>query len=144
MPDAFYRVSVKAIIVDTEGRLLLGFERGQRHYTAPGGGMDWGETPHETLRREIEEEMGNVIAWMAPCPIYILSHVVHQKRGLDFYFNLTIYYAVNLAGPIAKETVHYERMSWFTREELLNAEIFEGEEGIKTIYDPRDLPGRQG
>lgn len=54
-PDAFYRVSLKAIIRNDTGHVLVVKENGSK-WTLPGGGMDHGETTHDALKRELFEE----------------------------------------------------------------------------------------
>lgn len=54
-PDAFYRVSVKAIIRNSIGEVLVVRENGG-DMSLIGGGMDHHETPHEALVRELYEE----------------------------------------------------------------------------------------
>lgn len=54
-PDAFYRVSLKAIIRNDAGEVLVVKENGSK-WTLPGGGMDHGETTHDALKRELFEE----------------------------------------------------------------------------------------
>lgn len=54
-PDAFYRVSLKAIIRNDAGEVLVVKENGSK-WTLPGGGMDHGETAHDALKRELFEE----------------------------------------------------------------------------------------
>jgi len=56
-PDTFYRVSIKAIIRDSEGRLLLVREKGHEDYALPGGGLGHGESAHDCLVRELYEEL---------------------------------------------------------------------------------------
>ncbi len=54
-PEAFYRVSIKAIIRNQAGEVLLVREDGGS-WSLPGGGMDHNETAEEALTREIYEE----------------------------------------------------------------------------------------
>lgn len=56
-PTTFYRVSLKAIIRDTVGRVLVVKEKSD-NWSIPGGGWDHGETEHEALARELFEEVG--------------------------------------------------------------------------------------
>lgn len=59
LPSPFYRVSVKAIILDDQNRLLIGKgEEGDEGWEIPGGGLEHNESLEECLSREIEEELG--------------------------------------------------------------------------------------
>ena len=57
-PSTFYRVSLKAVIRDTEGRVLVNKERDSKSWNLPGGGWDHGETEKKALARELHEEVG--------------------------------------------------------------------------------------
>jgi len=54
-PTTFYRVSLKAIIRNENGEVLVVKENGSQ-WSLPGGGMDHGESVHEALQRELYEE----------------------------------------------------------------------------------------
>lgn len=54
-PNTFYRVSLKAIIRNDVGEVLVVKENGSQ-WSLPGGGMDHGEEIHEALQRELYEE----------------------------------------------------------------------------------------
>lgn len=56
-PNAFYRVSVKAIIRNELGRILL-VKEGSENWSLPGGGLDHGEDINAGLKRELFEELG--------------------------------------------------------------------------------------
>lgn len=55
--DYLYRVSVKALIYNEKGEILVVKEHGL-NWGLPGGGMDHGETFKTTLTRELVEEVG--------------------------------------------------------------------------------------
>jgi ADP-ribose pyrophosphatase YjhB (NUDIX family) len=52
----FYRVSIKALIRNDTGHILMVSEKGS-DYSLPGGGWDFGESLHGCLVRELEEEI---------------------------------------------------------------------------------------
>jgi ADP-ribose pyrophosphatase YjhB (NUDIX family) len=55
-PKTFYRVSVKALIKNSEGKILV-LKENQDTWSLPGGGLDHGEDPIVGLRRELKEEL---------------------------------------------------------------------------------------
>lgn len=56
--DYLFRVSLKAVIRNDRGELLIVKEKGHRKWSLPGGGLDWGETYEQAMRRELYEEVG--------------------------------------------------------------------------------------
>ncbi|HEX9153478.1 MAG TPA: NUDIX hydrolase [Candidatus Saccharimonadales bacterium] len=63
-----YRISVKAVIKDDDGRILLGRES-DGSWELPGGGLEHGEAPKAALRREITEETGFILDWISERPV---------------------------------------------------------------------------
>ncbi len=57
IPNCFYRVSIKAVIRNVDGKILLAKEHDGRR-DLPGGWWDHGETIAQTIQREIQEELG--------------------------------------------------------------------------------------
>lgn len=66
-------IGVRALVIDSEGRLLLVQPRFAEGWTLPGGGVERGETAVEGLARELEEETA-VIVTTAPKLIGVYSH----------------------------------------------------------------------
>lgn len=57
-PTTFYRISLKAVIRNADGQILVNRERGHHNWSLPGGGWDHGETALDCLKRELYEEVG--------------------------------------------------------------------------------------
>jgi 8-oxo-dGTP pyrophosphatase MutT (NUDIX family) len=57
IPSPFYRVSVKALVLDEQQRLLV-VREGDTYWEIPGGGWEHGETLEQCVHREIQEELG--------------------------------------------------------------------------------------
>ncbi len=78
IPDCFYRVSIKALILDEQGRFLLSREHDNR-WDFPGGGYDHADSsPRDALVRELREEMGVEILTMEDTPSYFTT-AKHRK-----------------------------------------------------------------
>ena len=55
--DYLYRVSVKGLVLDADGRVLVVKEAGRDWWDLPGGGMDHDESMKAALAREMAEEV---------------------------------------------------------------------------------------
>ena len=56
--DYLYRISLKALIYNDAGQILVVKEIDRMYWDLPGGGMDFGETIESSLKRELFEEVG--------------------------------------------------------------------------------------
>jgi 8-oxo-dGTP diphosphatase len=72
IPNTFYRVSAKGLILDETRKKFAVILEDSGWWELPGGGLDWGESPEAGLKREIQEEMGLVITDIAKFPSYFL------------------------------------------------------------------------
>jgi 8-oxo-dGTP diphosphatase len=78
-PNTFYRVSVKALVRDELGKILVCKENSP-HWSLPGGGVDHGEEPLNALRRELHEELG--LDSFASADIATVLTVYVEETGL--------------------------------------------------------------
>lgn len=129
-PDAFYRVSVRGIMMDGD-KFLLGRHGEDGTWETFGGGLDFGEELRDALRREILEETGCEVSYISEKPILALPHIVHNKRDLDWFYNFPIYYEVKFDASKVDFSLQYPEVRWFTLEEIQDLDLFEGEEGIR-------------
>ena len=56
--DSLFRISLKCIIKNAEGDVLVVKERGRNSWDLPGGGIDHNENIHAAIARELKEEAG--------------------------------------------------------------------------------------
>lgn len=57
-PDTFYRVSLKAVIRNENGHVLVNKEYDSTTWSLPGGGLEHAESVQTALARELNEEVG--------------------------------------------------------------------------------------
>lgn len=83
--DYLFRVSLKAVIFNEDGHVLVVKENGRDWWDIPGGGLDYGESIKDTLGRELYEEVslqGNFEyeTILAEDPRYLSSRNLYQMR----------------------------------------------------------------
>lgn len=96
-PSTFYRFSLKAVIRNNKGEVLLNKEYDSTTWSLPGGGWDHGETEHEALARELKEEVGyegefsskpfaTEVFWLETKQAYLLW-IVYEVVTANMNFN---------------------------------------------------------
>ena len=86
--EDWFRMSVHAVIADAQGRvLLLRATYSDSAWGLPGGALDHGETVHQALQRECQEELG------CPVEVQYLSgvyyHAALESHALIFRCTLS-------------------------------------------------------
>ncbi len=85
--NAFYRVSAKALILDESGKRFVVILEDNGWWELPGGGLDWGESIEECLKREIQEEMGLIVTEVAKNPsYYLIGKNMDDQPSLNLVF----------------------------------------------------------
>lgn len=90
--DYLFRVSLKAVIRNENGELLVVKERGRDVWELPGGGMDHGETFEEAMKRELFEE----ISYQGNLTMKIVG--VNEAKRLDSRAQETLADACDIRG----------------------------------------------
>lgn len=111
VPECFYRVSVKALVLDDRQRFLL-IKEDNGFWELPGGGLDFGERPQEGLKREIKEEMGIEPLYIANRPCYFFTSL--NPKGI---FVANVLYETRLAHLNFKPSPECVEIRFFTSEE---------------------------
>lgn len=73
------RLSVRAVVYDKQGRLLLASHQGAQGpwYVLPGGGVEHNETLHEAVKREVLEETGFAVT---PGDVLFVREVMADRQ----------------------------------------------------------------
>ncbi len=91
LPNGFYRVSIKALILDETGQKFAVVLEDNGWWELPGGGLDWGETPQECLSREIQEEMGLTVTAVDALPsYYLIGKNMKDNWTLNLVFRIRV------------------------------------------------------
>ena len=118
VPSPFYRVSVKAIVLDRDGRLLV-LQNRDHTWELPGGGWEHGETLEQCLRREIDEELGVAVSSLDDTLIHPCVGLAPGSR----YPWLKLALAVALASQDFKLDERMQATSYMARDEFRMASM---------------------
>jgi 8-oxo-dGTP diphosphatase len=117
--QCYYRISVKGIVVDDQGRILLARE-GNGMWEMLGGGLDHDEDPMLCLKREIKEETGLVITYISPSPKYF---VTARRLGTDTYM-ANIIYEIRLKDLNFTPSDECQELRFFSKEDMKQVKPF--------------------
>jgi ADP-ribose pyrophosphatase YjhB (NUDIX family) len=83
--DYLFRVSLKSVIFNDAGEILVVKEKGRDWWDIPGGGIDHGESVKEALTRELREEVlltgdFEYETILTEDPRYLANHNLYQMR----------------------------------------------------------------
>ena len=129
--QCYYRVSVKGIEIDDQGRILLAKEDNGR-WEILGGGLDHDEDPTDCLKREIHEETGIKVTYVSQSPKYFVT----SRRTRD---NIVINYMANIIYEIKLDNLNFkpsdecQELKFFTIEEMEQADLFPNVEELLKI-----------
>lgn len=114
--DYLYRVSIKALIQNERGEVLVVKENGRTWWDLPGGGMDHEESIKEAIARELREEVS------------LEGDFAHEVIGVDE------------PGFLEHANVWQVRLVFLVRPELMR--FSPGDDGDELVFiDPQTLKG---
>ena len=118
IPNTFYRISAKALILDDQKRFLL-VKEDNGLWELPGGGIDHGDTPLETIKREIKEEMGIDVLEINPKIQYFVI-----AKALDSVWKSSVFYLTKLKSLNFTPTDECRELKFFTIKEAQKVESY--------------------
>jgi len=118
------RATVRVLVLDHEGRILLFQDSdpgaGDSWWITPGGGIDPGETEHETVLRELAEETGLQLTTGDVIGPLARRHVRHGysdqvvEQDDAFYAVRVPAFEIDTAGHTEEEQVTILASRWWT------------------------------
>jgi 8-oxo-dGTP diphosphatase len=118
--DSLIRVSLKAVILDERGRILVVKERGRDWWDIPGGGLDHGETIKEALARELFEEIALKGDFEYET---LLAEDPHYLEGLNLY-QMRVTFIVKPASMIFKAGSDGDEVQFIDAAEYEKSELW--------------------
>lgn len=108
------RIAVRAIITDDKQKILLLRRSGGRptilgKYELPGGKLEYGEQPEDSLTRYLQADMG--VTLRAAHLLDVLTYIDHDDRDIQYIF---ILYSVNIENFATNLSLgaSYDRYQW--------------------------------
>lgn len=112
IPPCFYRLSVKALILNEEGKIFL-VQDELGNWELPWGGLEYGEKIEDCIRREILEETWMNVTIVPWEPEYCITCIFNGKNKVN----------IPIANIIYKVEVAY--FCFEPKEECIDGKFFE-------------------
>ena len=116
--ECFYRVSVKGIAIDKQGRVLLAREEDDM-WEMLGGGLEHQEDPIESLKREVLEETGLKITTISTSPKYFIT--APASNGKVYMANVV--YEIELESMDFIPSYECQELRFFSIEEMKKVKL---------------------
>ncbi len=119
--QCYYRVSIKGIIVDNDGKILLSRENNNK-WEMLGGGLEHGEDPIACLKREILEETGLKVTYVSPNPKYFVTTPSMRLEKTVHIAN--VIYEIRLNNLEFTPSDECQELRFFSKEEMSQLDLF--------------------
>lgn len=126
----YYRTSIKALVLNKDGKFLLSKEADGR-WELLGGGLDHGETPQVGLKREIQEETGITVTFVADTPSYF-----YTDKHWKYEWIANVLYEVRLENLNFQPSDECTELRFFTKEEALKEKLFPNVKVFLSVFSP--------
>ena len=128
--QCYYRVSVKAIVIEDDKILLCREDNGR--WDMMGGGLDHDEAPIDGLRREIHEETGLIATHVSPSPIYFLT--VARENTSSSYYMANVIYEVKLKNLDFTPSEECQELKFFAIEDMKDLDVYPNVRKLMEIF----------
>ncbi len=134
IPNCFYRISIKALILDETRTKFLVVQEDNGKWEFPGGGLDWGDTPQSGLVRDLKVEMGLSASWIDPKPSYFLT----QQKSADDIWIANVFFEVKVQNLNFTPSEECVALQFVTKEEALELHAFSNVHIFARMFEPEN------
>ena len=128
--QCYYRISIKGIVIDEEGRILLSREDNGK-WEMLGGGLDHNEDPIDCLRREINEETGLEITYVSPTPKYFVTSPRVGSKMTTYMAN--VIYEIRLKNLDFIASDECQELRFFSIADMQKVELFPNVQNLLAV-----------
>jgi len=131
IPECFYRVSVKALVLNGARDSFLVVQEEDGKWELPGGGLEWGESVTEGLAREIMEEMGVQTSYVAANPAYFFTF----KNKLSTAWMANVVYITELESLDFIKSEECTEIKFINTENISNMKLTQNVKKLLEVFD---------
>lgn len=126
-PENYYRISLKALVFDDKGRLLV-CNDSQNEWAMPGGGWDHAEDYESGVKREVAEELGTDVISVGPIAFFYRCQAQHGQPKVSLAFPVKLR---NFNFKFNPDDDEVTEVRFVTKEEFLQLPFQVGEAPIQ-------------
>ncbi len=134
--QCYYRISVKGIVIDDQGRILLSREDNGK-WEMLGGGLNHNEEPIDGLKREIGEETGLEVTEVSPAPLYFITA---PRLGTANTYTANIVYEIKLRDLNFTASDECQELRFFSKEQMALLDMFPNVQKLLELLNKQGSP----
>lgn len=124
---------MKALILDEAREKFLITLEDNGWWELPGGGLEWGESAAEGLAREIQEEMGLEVTWVADRPCYLL-----QGKNMKGVWSMNILFETKVKDLDFTPSEECQEIRFVSPEEVREMHAFRNVMELADLFKPEN------